>query len=30
MLEGIGHLPMEEAPKATAEAITAFLARPGG
>jgi pimeloyl-ACP methyl ester carboxylesterase len=26
MLDGIGHLPMEEAPKATAEAITRFLA----
>lgn len=28
LLDGIGHLPMEEAPKATADAIRAFLARP--
>lgn len=30
MLDGIGHLPMEEAPKATAQAISAFLAASAG
>lgn len=29
LMDGIGHLPMEEAPKATAEAIRAFLADRG-